>query len=254
MECVTPRRARSIRHDTATTPRTKDSCSEPSTTHSSKDPDNALPDDRLPRMHLSTPKHNFELLASRTISQALSDDSRAAKPLPSPLDTVDSSLYPRFPRFSLTTESRLPDLSTDDVTSTKISLDEEGMVASRRPSNTSDSRSSRRQKLWIALHRAVSSPTFGIRRLGDRIRRVPAIMLSGGNSKRLDAEGSESQVQVSLASHQCTGWSAKYLGCCVRHWQKHVHRTFAIVIDISKTSPEGTVFQMVRSSSDLFSW
>ena len=81
------------------------------------------------RKHLSTPKYNSEVLASRTVSQPILEESRAVGLPSSPLGSINLSLYPRFPWFSITTESSHPGLSTDDVTSTKISLDEEGMVA-----------------------------------------------------------------------------------------------------------------------------
>lgn len=156
----------------------------------------AAPDGRPRRTHLSTPKQNFELLASRTVSQAILDEVRACNLPASPLDAIDPSLYPRFPRFSITTESSHPDLSTDEVTSTKLSLDEEGIVATRRSSNTSNTKSTKRQKFQITLHRAMSTPTLGFRRMTDRIKRAPSILLSSRTSKRLPGTISESQAEV----------------------------------------------------------
>lgn len=148
------------------------------------------------RGHLSTPKHNFEVLASRTVSRAILEESRAGRLPSSPLDSIDPSLYPRFPRFSITTESSHPDLSTDEVTSTKISLDEEGMVATRRSTNISNTTSNKRQKLHITLQRAVSNPSLGLRRFGDRIKRVPSILLSRRLSTRPHRSASENHVGV----------------------------------------------------------
>lgn len=144
-----------------------------------------------PRMHLSTPKHNFELLASRTVSQAISEQTRPSKLPASPLDSINPSLYPRFPRFSITTESSHPELSTDEVTSTKISTDEEGIVAARRSPNTS-----KRQKLQTTLHRAMSTPTIGLRRLGNRIKRAPSTLLPRRSSKESPRTVSENQAEV----------------------------------------------------------
>ncbi len=153
-------------------------------------------DDDRPRKHLSTPKHNFELLASRTVSQAISEETRTSKLPASPLDSINPSLYPRFPRFSITTESSHPDLSADEVTSTRISTDEEGIVATRRSSNTSNTRSSKRHKLQITLHRAMSTPTIGLRRLGNRIKRAPSTLLARRNSKESPRTVSQNQAEV----------------------------------------------------------
>ncbi len=156
-----------------------------------------------PRIHLSTPKQNFELLASRTVSQAISEESRTSKLPASPLDSISPSLYPRFPRFSITTESSHPDLSTDEVTSTRISTDEEGIVATRRSSNISNSRSSRSQKLQGTLHRAMSTPSVGLTRLGNRIKRAPSTLLHRRSSKDSPRTVSGSQAKV---------WHIKLLG------------------------------------------
>ncbi|KAF7513893.1 hypothetical protein GJ744_006507 [Endocarpon pusillum] len=147
------------------------------------------------RMHLSTPKHNFELLASRTVSQAISEQTRPSKLPASPLDSINPSLYPRFPRFSITTESSHPHLSTDEVTSTRISTDEEGIVAARRSPNTSNTRSRKRQILQTTLHRAMSTPTIGLRRLGNRIKQAPSTLLPRRSSKESPRTVSEDQAE-----------------------------------------------------------
>jgi hypothetical protein len=149
-----------------------------------------------PRMHLSTPKENFEHLASRTVSQAISEEGRAIKIPASPLDSISPSLYPRFPRFSITTESSHPDLSTDEVISTKISSDEEGMVAQSASPRTIDTRSSKRQRLKLRLHRAVSTPILGLRQIGNRIKQAPNSNLARRVSKTLHRSVSESQAQA----------------------------------------------------------
>lgn len=130
------------------------------------------------RMQLSTPKHNFELLASRTLSQAASEDTRNPRFPASPLDSIDPSLYPHFPRFSVTTDNSLPDLSTDEVTSTRISLDEECIVASDDSGTTGQEKVSRRKKLQAKFQNAVSSPSLDMKRVGDHIKRVPSFLRS----------------------------------------------------------------------------
>ncbi len=209
MEHVTTLMAQSDLDDAPTHPQTSASAPEPVTTSSSQSSRIIAADDPPPRTHLSTPKHNFELLASRTVSQAVSEEAHTAKLPASPLDSINPCLYPRFPRFSITTESSHPDLSTDEVTSTKISLDEEGMVAARRSSNNSNTKSKKRQKLQITLHRAVSTPTLGLRRFGNRIKRAPSILLSRRTSKRLPRTVSDSQAEV------CLTWSTimSYVAC-----------------------------------------
>lgn len=197
MEHRTPSRAPTALDDQATLSHTSTVSSESVATNSQSSKV-AVPDDALPRMHLSTPKHNFELLASRTVSQAIAEEARTPKLPASPLDSISPSFYPRFPRFSITTESSHPDLSTDEVTSTKISLDEEGIVATRRSSNTSNTRSIKRQKLRITLHRAVSTPTLGLRRFGDRIKRAPSVLLLKRKSKRLPRTISEGEAEVRI--------------------------------------------------------
>jgi hypothetical protein len=161
----------------------------------------AAPDEPPLRTHLSTPKQNFERLASRTVSQAILEETRACNLPASPLDAIDPSLYPRFPRFSITTENSHPDLSTDEVTSTRLSLDEEGIVATPRSSTTNNTRSSKRHKLQVTLHRAMSTPTLGLRRMSDRIKRAPSILRSSRTSRRLPGTISESQAAVGEIHH-----------------------------------------------------
>ena len=148
------------------------------------------------KTHLSTPKHNFELLASRTLSQAAPEDARRVKPAASPLDSIDPSLYPRFPRFSVTTDNSLPDLSTEEVTSTRISLDEEAIVGTADAASFSQERTSRRKRLQTKLHHAVSSPSLDMKRVGDRIKRVPTILRSPRTPSFLRRSISDSQAEV----------------------------------------------------------
>lgn len=156
-------------------------------------------DDALCRTHLSTPKYNFEILASRTVSQAIAEEARIVKHPAPPLEAINPSSCPRFPRFSITTESSQPDLSTDEVISTQISLGEEGIVSRRRSSHTIDTRSSRKHKLQKTLYRAVSSPSLGLRRIGNRIKRAPSLLVSSRRmSKRISRNISGSQAEVCL--------------------------------------------------------
>ena len=196
MEHVTRTKSPGGLHDTAKASQINLPNSQTATADSSPMAKSAIAQDAVPRAHLSTPKHNFEVLASRTVSQAILEETRAVKLPASPLDSINPSLYPRFPRFSITTESSQPDFSSDEMTSTKISLDEEGMVATRRTSNTSNTKSTKRQKLQTTLHRAVSTPSLGLRRIGDRIKRAPSIFLSRRPSSGLQRANSENQTEV----------------------------------------------------------
>ena len=196
MEHVTPLRAWPGLDDARTTSQISISSAESMTGNSRRRPEGSEPDDIPPRTHLSTPKHNFELLASRTVSQAMSEEARASKLHASPLDSINPILYPRFPRFSITTESSHPDFSTDEVISTKISLDEEGIVATRRSFHTSNARPSKRQRLHLTLHRAMSSPTLGLRRIGYRMKLAPSILFSNRTSK--PPPGSICQIQAEV--------------------------------------------------------
>lgn len=191
---------------------------------------------------MSTPKHNFELLASRTVSQAIAEEG-CASPLPaSPLDSISPSWYPRFPRFSTTTESSHPDLSADEVTSTKISFDEEGIVHSRTSSNNSNTPSGKRQKLQITLHRAVSTPTLSLRRLGGRIKRAPSILLSTRKPKLRPQSISEDEAGVCLTYCRRTDWHANASGCYSTSRKQRCHELLAIIISPrSDGPPKGTV-------------
>jgi hypothetical protein len=199
MEHVTHAKAPNGLRDAAKTSQISFPSPQTSTEDSSQNSESATVHEPAPRTHLSTPKHNFEVLASRTVSQAILEGTRAVKLPASPLDSINPSLYPRFPRFSITTESSQPDLSTDEMTSTKISLDEEAMFATRRTSNISNTKSGKRQKLQTTLHRAVSTPSLGLRRIGDRMKRAPSIFLSRRTSKGLQRSISESQSEVGSA-------------------------------------------------------
>jgi hypothetical protein len=196
MENVTPLRARNDLDEATSKCQSCTSSAELVTGGSLERSKSCALDDPPPRMHLTTPKHNFQLLASRTVSQAISEEARACKLPASPLDSISPSLYPRFPRFSITTESSHPDLSTDEVTSTRISLDEEGIVATPRSSDTSKIGSSKRQKLQITLQRAVSSPTLSLRRISERIKRAPGNLLPSRMSKMQTPRVCESEAEV----------------------------------------------------------
>lgn len=167
-----------------------------STADTSSPSEHALVHGPAQRTHLSIPKHNFEALASRTVSRAILEETQASKLPASPLDSIDPSLYPRFPRFSITTDTSQPELSTDEVTSTKISLDEEGMMATRSSSNASNTKVSKRQQLQITLHRAVSTSSLNLKRIGERMRRAPSIFLARRTPKRPQRSLPECQAEV----------------------------------------------------------
>lgn len=159
-------------------------------------PGSSAPEHPPPRTHLCTPKRNFELLASKTVSRAISEEAIVAKLPASPVDSSHSSLHPRFPRFSIASDSSHSDLPTDGVTSTKISSDGEAIVATRRSANASRIRSRKRQKLQVTLHRAISTPTLELRRIGSQIKRAPSVILSRRTSRWLRRTISKSEAEV----------------------------------------------------------
>lgn len=196
MEHVTPARAATDPENATSTSQTGTPIPKSGRSNGSQDSKVAQPDDRPPRTHLSTPKHNFELLASRVVSQAISEEACTSKLPASPLDSISTSRYPRLPRFPITTEGSHPVLCNDEVTSTKISLDEEGMVGTKTSSSTRYTKSSKRKNLRTALHRAVSTPTLGLKRINSRIRRASTILLSRTSPNRPSQSISDRQAAV----------------------------------------------------------
>ena len=112
---------------------------------------------------------------------------------PSPLDMIPSEIYTRFPRFS-TTDTSNPDLSTEEMTSTRLSVDEHAIVQTG-PDRPRVTRSTRRQKVQGALQKAISTPSLGLQVIKDRLRRAPST-LSGNTLRQEPTSVSEQQCQV----------------------------------------------------------
>ena len=114
----------------------------------------------------------------------------------SPLDKIPSNLYTRFPRFDTTTENSSPDLSTEEVTSTRLSVDEHAMMEAPLSKTVPSEGSGRRQRVQTALHKAISTPTLSLRRVKNRLRRAPSSTLSGNTLRQEETSLSDQQSQV----------------------------------------------------------
>lgn len=144
-------------------------------------------------------KHDFQRLASSVVSEA-SGETQAQRFGPSPLDTIPPNLYLRFPRFSTTTETSSPDLSTEEVISTRLSIDEHAMVQASDSPSVSSETGGKRQRLQGVLHRAISTPSLGYQMMRDRLRRAPSSTLSGKTLRqgRTPTPEEDSQVRYDL--------------------------------------------------------
>ena len=92
---------------------------------------------------------------------------------PSPLDNIPPRLHARFPRFSTTTEISQPDLSIEDVTSTRFSVDEEGIIAI--PYNSDFKRQSKHSgRFHRTIKIAISQQTMFLKKARVEVRRIPS--------------------------------------------------------------------------------
>jgi hypothetical protein len=135
-----------------------------------------------PRCHTAVAKQEFDRLTFDTLKKAASSSPvrpQSRRFASSPLDTIPSNIYARFPRFSTTTENSTPDLSTEEVTSTRLSIDEHDIIRVPQPTATSSGPGRKRQKMNTALRKAISTPSLSLRRVRDRLRRAPSSTLSG---------------------------------------------------------------------------
>jgi hypothetical protein len=108
---------------------------------------------------------------------------------PSPLDNIPSKLYDRFPRFSMTTEASQPDLSIEDVTSTRFSIDEEGIIAMPRQPG----------KLHRTLRKALSHQTMLLKKAKVGMRRMPSHLgLVSKLKDKFDQVSSPTKSEVSI--------------------------------------------------------
>jgi hypothetical protein len=149
--------------------------------------------------HTAVAKQDFERLKSNALKKATSnpsEHSQSRRFAPSPLDTIPSSLYPRFPRFSTTTENSTPDLSAEEVTSTRLSIDEHDIMQTPQPTATSSEADGKRRKMNTALHKAISTPSLSLRQVRDRLRRAPSSTLSGNTLRQEATSNLEQRSQV----------------------------------------------------------
>jgi hypothetical protein len=151
------------------------------------------------RCHAAVSKQDFGRLNSNITKGAIPEPSVHSQSqifAPSPLDTIPPSLYTRFPRFSTTTEKLTPDLSTEEVTSTKLSLDEQDIVRAPQSTRTSAEADRKFQRWNMALHKVVSTPSLSLRHVRDRLRRAPSSTLSGKTLEQEATITSKEQYQV----------------------------------------------------------
>ena len=142
-------------------------------------------------------KHDFEVLAANTLQTAAQEDTRPRNLASSPLDSIDPLLYVRFPRFSTATESGHPDLSPDEVTSTRYSVDEVGIMQACGNPGASSEAQGRRQKLPYSLHKAISFSGLSMKNVGLRLKRAPSNLLRRA-PRAVSSPIAQEQVQVSL--------------------------------------------------------
>ena len=148
--------------------------------------------------HAGAAKQDFERITSKILKKSTPESSKHCQSrsfAPSPLDTIPPSLYPHFPRFSITTENSTPDLSTEEVTSTRLSIDEHAIMR-LGPATTSPEVDGKKRRLNITLHKAISTPSLSLKRVKDRLLRPPSSALSGNTLRQEATATSEQQSQV----------------------------------------------------------
>ncbi len=135
-------------------------------------------------------KDQFQRLTSETLMAANAEPRPRYGP--SPLDTIPSNIYMRFPRFS-TTETSSPDLSTEEMNSTRLSVDEHAIV--QAATNLPPLKSSKRGKVHVALRKAISTPSLGLQVIKDKLRRTPST-LSGTTLRQEPTSSSDQKSSV----------------------------------------------------------
>jgi hypothetical protein len=93
---------------------------------------------------------------------------------PSPLDNIPSRLHSRFPRFSTTTEISQPDLSIEDVTSTRFSIDEEGIIAIPYGIDVNHQKPKQPGRFHRTIKKAISQQTMFLKKAKVEVRRMPS--------------------------------------------------------------------------------
>jgi hypothetical protein len=148
-----------------------------------------------PDHHASAAKGGFEHITSKILRKSTPESSKHCQSrsfAPSPLDTIPPSLSLHFPRFSITTENSTPDLSTEEVTSTRLSIDKHAIMQALEPATASLEVDWKRWRLNITLHKAISTPSLSLKLVKDRLRKPPSSTLSE-NTLRQDATATSEQ-------------------------------------------------------------
>ena len=131
-----------------------------------------LPNQQSPQPNNGPPPFDPAKVHRQQLSEFSAITSTSMFPS-SPLDDIDPSLWRRFPRFSTATEASQPDLSYDEVTSTRFSVDEEGIIdIFTKPGQEGLPR--RHSKIRRGLSRALSNSSTRIKHMSQRLRKVPS--------------------------------------------------------------------------------
>lgn len=142
-----------------------------------------------------SPSHRRDSLPS---TQSESSSSQTLPP--SPLDNIPSRLHSRFPRFSTTTEISQPDLSIEDVTSTRFSIDEEGIIAIPYSIDVKHQKPKQPGRFQRTVKKAISQQTMFLKKAKVEVRRMPSNWGLGGRlrdkSSRLPGVAPEELVCV----------------------------------------------------------
>lgn len=123
--------------------------------------------------HFTTSSSRSPSQRPDSISSIQSESTSSQSLPPSPLDNIPPRLHARFPRFSTTTEISQPDLSIEDVISTRFSVDEEGIIAI--PCNRDFKRQSRQSgRFHRTIKKAISQQAVFLKKASVEARRIPS--------------------------------------------------------------------------------
>lgn len=176
----------------ATFPRITSRSSSFAGTRNSHDSHYFVPPPRTPYPDTSSNENTLAHSSSSSRSQSQRRDSlpstqsesTSSQSLPpSPLDNIPSRLHARFPRFSMTTEPSQPDLSIEDVTSTRFSIDEQGIIAIPYDHNLRHQKTKQPGRFHRTIKKAISHQTMFLKKARVEVRRMPSNWGLGSRSR-----------------------------------------------------------------------
>ena len=186
-------------------------------------PDTCSDDSTLAQSTSSSPRSPSQ----RGSVPSTQSESTSSQSLPlSPLDNIPTRLHARFPRFSTTTELSQPDLSIEDVTSTRFSVDEEGIVAIPYNNESSFLKTKQPGRFHRTIRKAISHQTMFLKKARVEVRRMPSnwglVSKSRDKHSHTPSRASPEVIQlprlsVTLADHMYSLQgiqSSKMLLCC----------------------------------------